>query len=248
MQYGSPFLPLAPSSTLLTPTSFSTAITSYHELFSCIPLLGQGTAAYARIGDYIQPRKCIVDLHAALRDPHDMDARFGTEIWPEDITVHIFFLTSRKVKDPLLASQIDINTLMGFDGHQTSSFDGYLLNADKPVNKADFSVIKRLRFRLRRVNGVPSLVQWTGQQATTGPITDQPLIADSGHTDHRRFKVSIPMPKRLQYKEPSSTQPMNYFPFMCAGFTYNHAPLTQLPSNFLPLTIMASSQLYYTDD
>jgi len=248
MRYGAPYLMSAPTATLATPTSFTTAITAPSgELYMLIPQMTQGYTASSRVGDYISPRKLIIDLRASLIPSTDINSGFGREQWPEDIMVHIFFLTSKKIKDPSNYASVDIGQMMGYDGHATGSFDGTLLQADKPVNKEDFHVIKRLVFRLKRTSGFQSLVQYQGVSPITGPPTIVPAIANGGQ-DTKRFKVSIPMPKKLQYKEPSSTAPENFYPFMCCGWTYTHAQLQQTVSNLLPLQITATSQLYYTDD
>jgi len=247
MNYGYPYLPGTPTTNLYSPTAFTTAITGPGEVYALVPTLAQGVGATARNGDYIEPRKLVVDLRATLLSSRDVAGAFGNEIWPEDIMVHIFFLKSKTIKDQRLWQQLDFTKLMGFDGHQTGAFDGTNMNADKPVNKENFIVIKRLKFRLKRSAGFPSLVQYQGAAPVTGPPTLVPMISDGG-MDTRRFKVNIPMPKKLQFPEPSNIACENFFPFMVAGWTYTHAPLDQTVSNLSPLSIQATTQFYYTDD
>jgi len=247
MQYAYPFLPQTPSSNLASPTAFTTAITSYNEAYALMPTMAVGTGAAARIGDYIEPRKLTVDLRATLLSSRDVSGSFGNELWPEDIMVHIFFLKSKSIKDSRLAPNLDFSKLMGFDGHAAASFDGTNLNADKPINKEQFIVIKRLKFRLRRSAGFPSLVQYQGVAPVTGPPTLVPAVSYAGE-DTKRFKVNIPCPKKLQFPEPGNIACENFFPFMVAGWTYTHAPLDQAVSNLSPLSIQATTQLYYTDD
>jgi len=165
----------------------------------------------------------------------------------------VFFLTSKTCKSFLASSATGTNTfgsdlqtsLMGFNGIQVSAFDGTVINSDKPVNLERFTVIKRMKFRLNRSSGFKSLVQLSGAAAPAPPTT-VPLISVGGQ-DSKHFKVTIPLPKRIQYENVSNTA-SNHFPFMVAGWTYTHSPLNQATSTLAPLNIQANSQLYYTDD
>jgi len=243
--------------TLTTPVSLAngqnfTSNITLASAYTLIPRIEQNTNAYSRIGDYIQPRRFVVDFRASLLEPYDVDSHFGTEIWPEDIMVHVMFLTARNYKSYSAATSGTqfttelTNLLMGFNGIQTSGFDGTVINSDKPVNSENFTTIKRMRFRLNRSSGFKSLVQLTGAAAPTPPTT-VPLISVGGQ-DSKHFKVSIPLPKRLSFSGPGLSFPSNHFPFMIAGWTYTHSPLNQTTSTLSPLNIQANTQLYYTDD
>jgi len=244
MVYSNPYLFSNPAVTLATGANFPSAVLSTYAL---LPVLPQGNTAVTRVGDYIQPRKLVVDFRASLLEPYDVDSHFGTEIWPEDIMVHVFFLTSKVSKSIAAANAagVGLNSLMGFNGIQVTSFDGTVINSDKPVNLDQFSVIKRMKFRLNRSSGFKSLVQLTGA-ATPAPPTTVPLISVGGQ-DSKHFKVTIPLPKRLQFENTNNTA-SNHFPFMVAGWTYTHSPLNQTTSTLTPLNIQANTQLYYTDD
>jgi len=257
MVYSNPNNPAG--TTLATGVNMYSSIaqaTTSNAFYNLIPALAQGNSATTRVGDYIQPRKLVVDFRASLLEPFDVDSRFSTEIWPEDIMVHVFFLTSKIYKSFTAASTVstaptpslgvDLQTaLMGFNGIQVSGFDGTVINSDKPVNLEKFTVIKRMKFRLNRSSGFKSLVQLTGAAAPAPPST-VPLISVGGQ-DSKHFKVTIPLPKRLQYENTGNTA-SNHFPFMVAGWTYTHSPLNQTTSTLAPLNIQANTQLYYTDD
>lgn len=249
MVYANPYQVYTPANTLATGQPVSTAANTPYAL---IPIIAQGTTAITRVGDYIQPRKLVFDFRASLLEPYDVDSHFGTEIWPEDIMVHIFFVTSKQYKSITAANaasapfQTEIqNSFMGFNGIQTSGFDGSVINSDKPVNTEKFTVIKRMKFRLNRSSGFKSLVQDTGAAAPAPPTT-VPLISVGGQ-DSKRFKVQIPLPKRLQFENTTNTA-SNHFPYMLAGWTYTHSPLNQAISTLKPLSIQGNTQLYYTDD
>jgi len=261
MVYSNPYDYKNTATNLATGQNFTPAIvagstTGGNTVYALYPSIAQGTSATTRVGDYVQPRKLVVDLRASLLEPADVDHNFGSDIWPEDIMVHIFFLTSKTVKDGQTAAgstifSTNVNTaLMGFNGIQVSAFDGSVINSDKPVNNELFTVIKKLKFRLNRASGFKSLVQLSGA-ATPAPPTTVPLISVGGQ-DSKHFKVTIPCPKRLQYSQaalPNSTYaPSNHFPFMVAGWTYTHSPLNQATSTLNPLSIQANTQFYYTDD
>jgi len=252
MVYSNPYLFDTPATTLATGQNFLPNIVA--NAFTLIPNIAQGNTAITRVGDFIQPRKLVVDFRASLLEPFDVDSRFGSEIWPEDIIVHVFFLTSKNLKNLASAQSLsggipvlqqELTALMGFNGIQTSSFDGTVINSDKPVNLERFSVIKRMRFRLNRSSGFKSLVQLNGASTPAAPTT-VPLISVGGQ-DSKHFKVSIPLPKRLQFENTGNT-PSNHLPFMVAGWTYTHSPLNQTTSTLTPLSIQANTQLYYTDD
>jgi len=237
-------------------SSIAQNIASTNAFYNLIPAIPQGNTAITRVGDYIQPRKLVVDFRASLLEPFDVDHGFSTEIWPEDIMVHVFFLTSKLYKSFLGGSQSAVapspslsydlqSALMGFNGIQVSGFDGTVINSDKPVNLEKFTVIKRMKFRLNRSSGFKSLVQLNGAAAPAPPTT-VPLISVGGQ-DSKHFKVTIPLPKRLQFENATNTA-SNHFPFMVAGWTYTHSPLNQTTSTLAPLNIQANTQLYYTDD
>nr|WAE42414.1 MAG: capsid protein [Cressdnaviricota sp.] len=254
MIYANPYLYTNQATTLAAGQNFTSNITA-SSIYSLIPLIAQGTNAFQRVGDYIQPRKLVFDFRASLLEPFDVDSHFGPEIWPEDIIVHIMFLTSKTYKSngAAVAGATDFNTqvtsaLMGFNGIQISGFDGTVIGSDKPVNTELFTVIKRMKFRLNRSSGFKSLVQLTGV-GTPAPPTTVPLISVGGQ-DSKHFKVQIPLPKRLQYSNITSTlnEASNHFPFMVAGWTYAHSPLNQVTTTLTPLSIQGNTQLYYTDD
>jgi len=248
MVYSNPYLFATPGNTLATGQPFAT---SAYAPYALLPTIAQGNTAITRVGDFIQPRKLVFDFRASLLEPYDVDSHFGTEIWPEDIMVHIFFVTSKNFKSIIAANsgatyQTEIqNELMGFNGIQASGFDGTVINSDKPVNTEKFTVIKRMKFRLNRSSGFKSLVQDTGAAAPAPPTT-VPLISVGGQ-DSKRFKVQIPLPKRLQFENTTNTA-SNHFPYMLAGWTYTHSPLNQATSTLKPLSIQGNTQLYYTDD
>jgi len=252
MVYSAPVNTLGGS--ILNGQNFTSAISvaATSGIFPLLPVITQGTTALTRVGDYIQPRKLVVDFRASLLEPFDVDSHFGSEIWPEDIMVHVFFLTSKTVKSYVQGAPIgfglttEVNSkLMGFNGIQVSGFDGTVVNSDKPVNTELFTVIKRMKFRLNRSSGFKSLVQLNGASAPAPPTT-VPLISVGGQ-DSKHFKVTIPLPKRLQFENTGNTC-SNHFPFMVAGWTYTHSPLNQTTSTLAPLSIQANTQLYYTDD
>jgi len=248
MVYSNPIDVYNPTVNLSTEVPISSQIPGTSLLFNLIPPIPQGTTAITRVGDYIQPRKLVFDFRAALLEPYDVDTHFGPEIWPEDIMVHIFFVTSKTIKSQSLISPLATDVggkLMGFNGIQVSAFDGTVINSDKPVNTELFTVIKRMKFRLNRSSGFKSLVQLTGAAAPTPP-TSVPLISVGGQ-DSKHFKVQIPLPKRLQFENTNNTC-ANHFPFMVAGWTYTHSPLNQTTSPLKPLVIQGNTQLYYTDD
>jgi len=248
MVYSNPYAYTIPANTLALGQDFGTAA---NYAWTLIPTIAQGTTAITRVGDYIQPRKLVVDFRASLLEPADVDHAFGAEIWPEDIMVHVFFLTSKNFKSIIAANSGTqfptelVNELMGFNGIQVSGFDGSVINSDKPVNSEKFTVIKRMKFRLNRSSGFKSLVQLNGAAAPAPPTT-VPLISVGGQ-DSKRFKVQIPLPKRLQFENTTNTA-SNHFPYMVAGWTYTHSPLNQVISALKPLNIQANTQLYYTDD
>jgi len=250
MVYSNPISLGTPATTLASGQPFFSAATLVNA-YTLIPTLTQGNTAVTRVGDYIQPRKLVVDFRASLLEPFDVDSHFGSEIWPEDIMVHVFFLTSKTSKSYINASTSPVfptdlqNKLMGFNGIQVSGFDGTVINSDKPVNTELYTVIKRMKFRLNRSSGFKSLVQLNGSAAPAPPTT-VPLISVGGQ-DSKHFKVTIPLPKRLQFENTQNTA-SNHFPFMVAGWTYTHSPLNQTVSTLQPLNIQANTQLYYTDD
>ena len=250
--YSSPVTASGSGSTLINDTKFNQTISSVAEIYRLIPDVDQGEGFDERTGNQIEPKRLTVQLALSLVTPSSAVTATGLGgnaiSYPENITVHIFFLKSRQVADVANYTAIPITELMSEGGGQNAQqFDGSFWNAQLGVNSNLFSVIKHLKINMKKGNGWSSYVSYAEQSGSSVP----PQLPCDGQADFNRvhrINVNIPMPKKLTYDSDFTKQPSNYFPFMVAGYTRNEYPVTTAWANtWYPLAISARTLFTYTD-
>lgn len=209
-------------------TQFSTAITGTSELYMLIPPVTIGDDDYQRIGNQIQPTSLNVKIQCALG-----------ALASSSVYVDFWFLHSKNIKDGRQTAQLPIQKLLNDGNGQNVGYDGTSYTSMLPLNKAEFSLIKRVRILLKKPYGDP---QGLYSGAGAPPNSVYSLAANT-----KEFSVKIPLPKKLTYEQRTDYVPTNVFPFMAVGFTaadqFGGTALTPT----LPIYVQAQSQLYYKD-
>jgi len=206
---------------------FTTAITSTNELYQLIPAVSVGTGDYQRVGNQIQPTSLTTKVNLSIVN------RTHPSI---HIYAHVFFLTSKSVKDWKLTNSILTASLLNNGDGTNVSFDGSSYNAMLPINKTEFNVIAHKKILLTKVADNPN-TEWNQ--------TEDPSVAMSKYT--ASFAQKIPLPKKLLYADASSLYPTNAFPFMCCGFTAADNQGQTIIDGAI-LRVQAQSHLYYKDE
>lgn len=207
-------------------TAHSSAITSTNEIYMLIPPVAQGNNDNQRIGNVIQPVSLTTKVNLCVTSRQDP----SVSIW-----AHIFFLTSKSVKDWRNTPSVPTGVLMNKGDGTNTLFDGTSYTAMFPVNKSEFTVIAHKKILLQKGANNPN----TAFAATETPSSDT-------FKYWANFSQKIPLPKELTYLDSVQARPTNSFPFMCMGFTATDqhgdtAPLT------LQLRVQGQNHLYYKD-
>lgn len=153
------------------------------------------------------------------------------------VFVDVYYLTSKTVKTDNILANVPTAFLLNAGDGTNVPYDGTAQTADFPVNKAAFTLIKHKRVKLQLVKGDPNA-------SLVGIYANPPV--DSSCYYEARWKVKIPLPKKLQYMNENVNYPSNTCPFMCLGFhaidgNGDLAPIT--PRIFC----RSQSQMYYKD-
>ena len=211
-------------------TNFNSRVASQRDFYRCFPQTTQGNRSNNRIGQRLTPLSisCTVNIAFDL-----------TDALSRDIEVHVWFLTLRQQKSVLAASgTLLYNITNGFVLQGTAElldngtggntpFDGDFLSTTKPVNKDQFTVIRKYKRHLYKGSGTSNNNQ----------------IANNERR-HTTIKCKLPTPQ-LIYDAQADSLPTNYCPVMCIGYRY----LDGTPADTLGgvLQVQASSEMYFKD-
>jgi hypothetical protein len=252
--YSTPFSTGVGGGALTNDVAFNQSISQLADIYHLLPNVIQGLNSDQRVGNQIEPKSLRIQLALQLISPSAivMPPTGGTQItYPENITVHLFFLRSRQVDDPTLVGNIPITQLMARspEGLNPQEFDGSYWNSRLPINRAQFSVIKHIQVHMRKGNGWYSFVN---NSNVTGMLVPPQLGQDGAYSSPdqavKHMTISIPVPKKIYYANELQNQPKNYFPFMCVGWTKNEYPLsTPWQRDFFPLAISARTFFKFND-
>jgi len=222
---GSPYsYPAATDLTAFVP--FTTAITSPSEVYMLIPPVTQGAGDYQRVGNTIMPTSLTTKVNICVTSRQEQSV---------SIYAHIYFLTSKGIKDFKQTAQIQTAALLDAGDGTNTDFDGTSYKAMYPINKAEFNVIAHKKILLQKGQYNPNVLY----SPTETPSTDTFKYFSS-------FSQKIPLPKKLQYLATADTHPTNSFPFMVAAFTATDQHGEDIISP-AALRIQAQSHLYYKD-
>lgn len=238
--------------TMISDVLFNHSITP-GDKYRLMPGITIGTFNGNRVGNQIQPLSFKVQLCLSLSLP-SATASGGyisstTDSGPEDLTAHVYFLKSKKFPDYDNMGSISLTSMLTPMANYGvySGFTGDWWTAKSIVNSNDFTLIKHLQVRLTKGAGYQSYMAQINETGDGNP--QQALFAtDVSGRPWAYHTVNIPVPKMLQYKDTTSSQPVDYNPFMVIGWVRNSYPFAVLGANTtFPLAVSARTLFRYKD-
>ena len=209
-----------------TYTAFSTAITNTGEIYQCIPSVTQGINDHQRIGSQVQPVSLTTKVNICVTSRQEPSI---------SIYAHIFFLTSKNIKDWKKTAAVPITDLLDRGDGTNADFNGSSYNAMFPINKSEFNVIAHKKILLQKGRDNPNVAYSPAETSSTDTFKY-----------FSSFSQKIPVPKEYQYLVAADTRPTNHFPFMVMGFTATDQHGETILSA-LQLRVQAQSHLYFKD-
>lgn len=179
-----------------------------------------------RIGQSILPTSLTTKVNICITSRQEQSV---------SIYAHIFFLTSKVIKDYKLTSQLNTALLLDKGDGTNVPFDGTSYTAMLPINKAEYTQIAHKKILLTKGQYNPNVAYTLG---------DKP--SSSTYKYFASFSQKIPLPKKLQYVGTNDTRPSNSFPFMCCAFTATDQHGVDILSTS-QLRVQAQSHIYYKD-
>jgi hypothetical protein len=212
------------SANVLNNVSFNGTIASTAEMYSLIPPTSQGVDDYERIGDIITPTSIMTDWQFMFSQ---------TDAQARDITVHLWVLRSKAVKDVNNYASVPITTMMDAGNGTGQQFDGTVQAAFQPLYRKAFTQVAHKKFRLTKSAGI--------NNSTTPGTNIITQVNQSVHHVHVKFKT-----KKLTYTDATTLTPDNDFVFFVVGFVPNdsHAAFNGTEQ---PLVVNCRSSMYFKD-
>jgi len=211
-------------------TTYNSAIAN-SDIIRLLPKLVQGqgdSAIYEREGMKISPQKLRVDAEVCLTDVSRSTA----------VVVCYWVLQHKEVRQTGNLSTIGMSFLKTGSDTQVQAFNGYVEDANLPVDNAKFTVLKRGKFMLGKNTG-------TVQDSTTA--SNQPMYGN--HIRHA-LSFNLNCPKTLVYEQDAVFPrtvfyPGGYAPFIVFG--YYHQNQTGPDNTNQDITVNVRSHLWFDD-
>jgi len=221
--------PWKSSATLAAFTDFTCAITGTGEIYSLIPRISQGTDDHNRIGNEVRPTYLKATFTAAIN---------GKMIASDYVDVDFYFLTSKQIKSQANVASVPILRMLNAGDGTNVGYNGSLYVSHYPVNRSEFTLIKKKTLRLFKPQDQPNTQGSGGTNSYTG----------GGRLNHyQTFSCKIPLPKTLKYEKAASVSPENYFPFVVAGWHYPDDNGGNISTATNDVRIQGQVQMYYKD-
>lgn len=215
----------------VTRTSFTSAITSTAELYNLVPLNSQGVDEYNRVGNRISPTRLWINGQICLQRYDDLGAY--------DISVHMFVLTCKTVKDIANYTAIPIGDLLKNGQGTNVGFDGTQSATVYPINTDLFHVLHHKVIRMKRSYG------YVNEISTGSASNNQTSVASN--TQFVPYKMNIKCPKTFVYEAAANSNPINFAPFLCIGWVRNDSLGQTAPNATANVMVTCRSHLEYTD-
>jgi len=203
------------------------------DVIPMLPHLDQDTgngSAWERLGTKISPKSVYSDVHVSL---------YPALLRSTAVTVHVYVLTCKAFRNmnSVIASAPITKLLRSGDQNQTFNFDGNLDNATLPVNNADFTLIKHMKFNLEKNTGLTQDEISDGNQPIAGRLSKQ-------------FRVKLDAPAKLIYEQDAGSPrsvhyPNNYAPFMLIGYTHQDGSILDYANQ--DIRVMVRNNLWFDD-
>jgi hypothetical protein len=202
------------------------------RLLPQIPQDDGNGVAFERLGVKISPRSLRVNCEVCLTDVTRSTA----------LVVCYWVLThksQRNTANLTSSAGVEMGTLLRTgDGTEVQNFNGYVQDANLPVNTAKFTVLKHGKFMLGKNAGTVQDVSTSGNQPMYG-----------NHIRHA-LNFNLKCPKTLTYEQDGTLPRTVYFPDGYAPFIvfgYYHQNQTAPDTVNQDIKINLRSSMYYDD-
>lgn len=206
----------------------NSGISGSGDMQQVLPGIAQGSGSSNRIGDLIKGKRLKITGFVRLQpNTETLEYQQTTQVM-----VRLMILTI-KIRNGALADALGASPNLAYllkKGGTTSSFDGNLPDINAPINTDVFTVLAERKFYLSQ-----SLLVQPGAAGISTMATDQRDAV-------KFFNINIPIKKILRFDSgvSSGTQPTNFAPFLCVGYTFL--------SGGTPDTISTNVGLQYNTD
>lgn len=201
------------------------------DFYRVLPHVFQGATEFQRNGDKIKPLSLTVKGHVAINRDRIDDTRA--------IMVRVLILQMKSAHNYSAAGPLWATSGTGYgallkqndeSGVENIPFSGNANELYLPVNRDMFDVLGERFIKL-------SQIAQSGTAVEAAPV----------NTIAKNFNIKIKhVPSTITYTAGGQTEPTNYAPFMCFGYSYmdGHPPDT---GAFVGLEVNAQAHLYFKD-
>lgn len=206
---------------------FTTAITSTSEIYNVLPRVTQGTDDFQRIGNQIQ----VTGLYNTCNIFLPVQGSNSSQ----SVVVDVYYLTCKGAKQDGYVANVPFQSLLNNGDGTNVGYTGTWPNAQLPINKTDFTLLKHKRVKLQKGGGDPNSVSGASTVASTDTFYY-----------YANWKTKIPCPKKLNFEKAATNFPSNYYPFMMIGF-HNQDAYGDTAVIFPRIYARSQSELFFKD-
>jgi len=214
------------------PVMWNSTINGANDWYRCLPLVARGTNSNQRVGDHIQPTSLTMNW----------SFRFGTEDEnTRDIFVVLYVLQSKSDKDYKTnnaagALAANFNQYLDNGNDTTTYFAGTWVDSQKPINRENFTLIKKKIIPLIKGSGVPN---------GSGVVPSARGMYTHEKSVRATYSYTIKNIPQLLYSDVSLARPSNYSPVWAVGYYYGDGTAADTATGILDVAMDA--HLYYKD-
>ena len=206
--------------------------TGFTEMYSLIPKVAEGLENWQRENDDLQPTNIRTNWHIAL----------GTANRSMNIRVVLYCLQHKSIKHyPDLAAVTSLKFLKTGNGSGTppgiQEFNGFIGDEDLPINKEEYTLLKKFTFNLMSNVGAPNGDTTDGNSPNTLP-------------SYKNLSYTYPCKRQLRYTPDgpgagAAVYPNGHAPFWVLG--YSHTDGTPADTLFQDVRVTSITQMTYKD-
>ena len=206
-------------------TLYNSGISSNTEMTNVLPAVPNDTTASGRIGDSIRPVKLVIRGVMTYNSYNYLDSNM--------IISRMFLVQQKGIRDAAYKSSVSTQLLQF--GATNTSFTGALLDITRPQNTDQFTFFadrKHTFLKPYGINGTTAAGNMTS--------SDKSLV--------KYFTITLTqkqLPAVLKYSGSSSTNPSNFLPLLCLGYSYTNNGSPDVGTTQIGLSY--TSTLYYKD-
>jgi len=211
---------------------WNSVISGSADWYRCLPLVARGGQSHQRIGDHIEPTSLTMNW----------SFRFATEDEnTRDIYVVLYVLQSKSVKDYLTnnaggALSANFNQYLDNGNDTTTYFAGTWVDAQKPINKENFTLLHKRVIPLIKGSGVPN---------GSGVVPSARGMYTHERSVRANCSYTIKNLPRFLYSDVSLARPSNYAPVWAVGYYYGDGTAADTGTGILDVAMDA--HLYFKD-